>query len=106
LPEKEKAAEQALARFKYRSNVLARILPTGVNDTIGVLMQPCAVRFTRSGRDLVEAMTLGEKIVVFINGRKEQIGAPLDLYDGRRLLRSRISPFAADVDAARHARAV
>jgi hypothetical protein len=51
-------------------------------------------------------MTLGEKIVVFINGRKEQIGAPLDLYDGRRLLRSRISPFAADVDAARHARAV
>jgi multiple sugar transport system ATP-binding protein len=31
--------------------------------------------------DQVEAMTLGEKIVVFNKGKIEQIGAPLDLYD-------------------------
>jgi multiple sugar transport system ATP-binding protein len=31
--------------------------------------------------DQVEAMTLGEKIVVFNKGHIEQIGAPLDLYD-------------------------
>ncbi|CAG4904352.1 ABC transporter ATP-binding protein [Paraburkholderia gardini] len=31
--------------------------------------------------DQVEAMTLGEKIVVFNKGNIEQIGAPLDLYD-------------------------
>ena len=30
--------------------------------------------------DQVEAMTLGERIVVFNNGRIEQVGAPLDLY--------------------------
>jgi multiple sugar transport system ATP-binding protein len=31
--------------------------------------------------DQVEAMTMGDKIVVLNSGRVEQIGAPLDLYD-------------------------
>jgi multiple sugar transport system ATP-binding protein len=31
--------------------------------------------------DQVEAMTMGDKIVVMNNGRVEQVGAPLDLYD-------------------------
>src|SRR6202162_134833 len=31
--------------------------------------------------DQVEAMTMGDKIVVLTGGRVEQIGAPLDLYD-------------------------
>src|SRR5262249_45935453 len=31
--------------------------------------------------DQVEAMTMGDKIVVLNGGRVEQIGAPLDLYD-------------------------
>jgi multiple sugar transport system ATP-binding protein len=36
--------------------------------------------------DQVEAMTLGDRIVVMNEGRVEQIGAPLDLYDHPRTL--------------------
>ena len=31
--------------------------------------------------DQVEAMTLADKIVVLRNGRVEQVGTPLELYD-------------------------
>jgi len=40
--------------------------------------------------DQIEAMTMADKIVVMNNGRVEQIGSPLELYDNRPIFRRRI----------------
>jgi LacI family transcriptional regulator len=45
LPAKQKAVEQAIARFNYRPNVLARSLASGKTDTIGVLTQTVSSPF-------------------------------------------------------------
>ncbi|MFM0039186.1 substrate-binding domain-containing protein [Paraburkholderia strydomiana] len=45
LPAKQKAVEQAIARFNYRPNVLARSLASGRTDTIGVLTQTVSSPF-------------------------------------------------------------
>lgn len=45
LPEKRKAVEEAIARFNYRPNVLARSLASGKTDTIGVLTQTVSSPF-------------------------------------------------------------
>lgn len=45
LPEKQKAVEEAIARFNYRPNVLARSLASGKTDTIGVLTQTVSSPF-------------------------------------------------------------
>ncbi|MGF6604133.1 LacI family transcriptional regulator [Paraburkholderia sp. GAS448] len=44
-PAKQQAVEQAIARFNYRPNVLARSLASGKTDTIGVLTQTIASPF-------------------------------------------------------------
>jgi LacI family transcriptional regulator len=45
VPAKQKAVEQAIARFNYRPNVLARSLASGKTDTIGVLTQTVSSPF-------------------------------------------------------------
>ncbi|TDN57961.1 substrate-binding domain-containing protein [Paraburkholderia sp. BL10I2N1] len=45
LPEKRRAVEEAIARFNYRPNVLARSLASGKTNTIGVLTQTVSSPF-------------------------------------------------------------
>jgi LacI family transcriptional regulator len=45
LPAKQQAVEEAIARFNYRPNVLARSLASGKTDTIGVLTQTVSSPF-------------------------------------------------------------
>lgn len=45
LPEKQRAVEEAIARFNYRPNVLARSLASGRTATIGVLTQAVSSPF-------------------------------------------------------------
>jgi LacI family transcriptional regulator len=45
LPAKQQAVEEAIARFNYRPNVLARSLANGRTDTIGVLTQTVSSPF-------------------------------------------------------------
>jgi ABC-type sugar transport system ATPase subunit len=46
--------------------------------------------------DQVEAMTLGDRIVVLHAGRIEQVGSPLELYDIRPTASSRLHRLAED----------
>ena len=56
--------------------------------------------------DQIEAMTMGDKIVVMRDGRIEQTGSPLDLYDhAGQPVRRRLHRLAGDELPARHAAA-
>ena len=53
--------------------------------------------------DQVEAMTLADRIVVMRDGRVEQVGAPMDLYERRRTFRRRFHRLPEDELPARPA---
>ncbi|WP_395064749.1 LacI family DNA-binding transcriptional regulator [Paraburkholderia silvatlantica] len=70
LPEKQRAVEEAIARFNYRPNVLARSLASGRTETIGVLTQAVSSPFYAEWlRGIEEALSEPGFTPIFVSSR-------------------------------------
>lgn len=87
-PEKREAVEQAIARFNYRPNVLARSLASGKTDTIGVLTQTVASPFYAEWlRGIEDALHEPGFTPVFVSSRwsVEEERARIEQFIARRV---------------------
>ena len=70
VPAKQQAVEEAIARFNYRPNVLARGLASGRTETIGVLTQAVSSPFYAEWlRGIEEALSVPGFTPIFVSSR-------------------------------------
>jgi LacI family transcriptional regulator len=88
LPAKQQAVEEAIARFNYRPNVLARSLASGRTKTIGVLTQAVSSPFYAEWlRGIEEALYEPGFTPIFVSSRwhVDEEKARLDEFIARRV---------------------
>jgi LacI family transcriptional regulator len=88
LPAKQQAVEEAIAKFNYRPNVLARSLASGRTETIGVLTQAVSSPFYAEWlRGIEEALYEPGFTPIFVSSRwnVEDEKARLDEFVARRV---------------------